>query len=77
MIQMGTERTLSLRLAERKTKNLCDIKKSLTIFEKKSCQWAHIICIPPHVQSLGRGTNGKDPKINIKNQKLKTLIFKN
>ena len=30
-----------------------------------------------HVQNLGGGTNGKDPKINIRNQKLKTLISKN
>ena len=44
-----------------------------------SALWVHIICTPQmQVQYLwGGGTNGKDPKINIRSQKLKTLIFKN
>ena len=35
---------------------------------------------PPDARAIflgGGGANGKDPKINIRNQKLKTLIFKN
>ena len=40
-----------------------------------------ILFAPPrctcNIWGGGGGSNGKDPKINIRNQKLKTLIFKN